>query len=197
MKRHEQTAFHLRRFNALKNQPKVTNEDENRDFIKLNTQIKTAEIKIVLFLLQLNLPFLIIDHLICLIKSVASDSKIAKGLSCGRTKAAYTTSDVLRKEAMIQMSEVLRFNKFSIIIDETTDVATFKCLAVVARYFDRNIGKVRDRFVTLIELTQFDAKSMFETLTVFFRKIDVPLTNIIGIATDNGIKAEYVPFSSR
>lgn len=69
------------------------------------------------------------------------------------------------------MSHSLRENIFSIIIDKTTDISKSKCLAVVCRYFDGELGQVRDRFLTLIEFTQFDAKHMFAVLKKFVQDI--------------------------
>lgn len=143
-------------------QPKVIPDSVNRPFKKQSDQVKIAELRIVCFLMQFNLPFILIDHLIRLIKAIAIDSQIAKRLACGRTKAAYTTSEILKEEAISAMSQTLKENKFSIIIDETTDISTSKCLAVVCRYFDGQLGQVRDRFLTLIELTQFDAVWCFK-----------------------------------
>lgn len=150
LQRHEDTALHKRRAAALKCQPKVCTTEKKSKFKKRNTLLKIAELRIILFLIQYNFPFILAEHIIRLIKSVASDSAIVKDLGLARSKATYTTADVLCEEGLANISDELRKNHFSIIIDETTDISTNKCLAVVVRYFDRAACKVKDRFLTLI-----------------------------------------------
>lgn len=83
------------------------------------------------------------------------------------------------------MSEILRHNKFSLIIDETTDIGTKKCLALVVRYFDQIKGKVRDRFLSMLELRDCDATSLHKVISDLFVKYNIPLSNIVGFASDN------------
>lgn len=183
--RHERTDFHLKTENTLKRQPKIASSETSKTFEKHNTKLKIAELRVLMFLLQYNLPFILMDALICLIKTVASDSAIAKDLRCGKGKAQYTTNDLLLEEGLAEMSDILRKNKFSLIIDETTDISTKKCLALVVRYFDNKERKVRDRFLAMLELSNFDAKSIHGTIVDFFDKNEIPLENLIGFASDN------------
>lgn len=53
-----------------------------------------------MFIVQHNLPFLLIEHLVNLIKAVASDSTIVKDLKIGKGKAQYTTIDIIMKEGL-------------------------------------------------------------------------------------------------
>ena len=55
---------------------------------------------------------------------------------------------------------------------------------MVVRYFDEQKCKVRDRFLTMIEV-QFDAKSMHEEIIKLFHKYVIPIQNMIGFASDN------------
>lgn len=71
---------------------------------------------------------------------VASDSKIAKRLKCPRTKSTQITNTILMDEGIEDVSKSLRKCRFSIIIDETTDISTKKCLAVLVRYFDEMLA---------------------------------------------------------
>ena len=55
----------------------------------------------------------------------------------------------------------------------------------MVRYFDHQRGKVRDRFLAMIELERFDAQSMHKKIIEFLEKHQIPIKNIIGFASDN------------
>ena len=67
--RHEITNQHAKKVLALKNQPEINNSAQQGAFIRKAQQIKIAEMKIIMFLLQHNLPFILVTPLICLIKA--------------------------------------------------------------------------------------------------------------------------------
>lgn len=78
----------------------------------------------------------------------------------------------------------MRRTKFSIIIDETTDISTKKLLAVVVRFFSDRENRLKCQFLKLIETPHSDATSLFTTLITYFEKKKIPLLNIIGYASD-------------
>ncbi|XP_036320386.1 uncharacterized protein LOC118734808 isoform X2 [Rhagoletis pomonella] len=157
IERHGYGESHKKNECTLKQQPKINQNKKVQAFESKIRKIKIAELKIILFLCVHNLPFALITPLIGLIKSVARNDEIVKEIKCGRTKAAETINGVLAENFMEDMANCLRHNKFSLIIDESTDISTSKCLGVVARYFDQQNGKIRDRFLRLIEVQKCDA----------------------------------------
>lgn len=181
--RHENSTRHKKNESALKKQPRL--EMKKSEFNSLLQQVKIAEIRILLFILQQNLPFVLISPLVELIKCVAVDSEIAKHLKIGKTKATETTKTILLEEANIDLRETLSKQKFSLIIDESTDVSTTKSLVLLARYFDFTFNKVRDRFLAMIELRNSDAESIFKCIQKCFIELKIPLQNCIGLASDN------------
>lgn len=104
--------------------------------------------------------------LILLIKAVASDSVFAKELKCARTKPTTVTNTILKDAGVEDFAMHLQKCKFSIIIDETTDINTTKCLAIVVRYFDSTECAVRDRFLSLIELKSSDAVTIHAAIAI-------------------------------
>lgn len=136
-----------------------------------------------MFLHEHNLPFLLMDHLSKLIVSVCPDSKIAKGIKCCRTKVTSLTKDCIAEEQISEISEKLRLNVFSIIIDETTDISTEKSLAIVARFYDS--GECKDKFLGLIKVKSCGANDIFNAICNYFRNNNIPITNMIGLAADN------------
>ncbi|KAJ8914340.1 hypothetical protein NQ315_011328, partial [Exocentrus adspersus] len=119
-KRHENTSLHIQNYEKAKNAPKITRYIKEPDD-KLEKSIKRAELKLVAFINEHNLAFLLMDHLILLLVSIFPDSNIAKGLKCNRTKATKVTKDCLAQEQLNLVTTVLRNQFFSLIIDETTN----------------------------------------------------------------------------
>ncbi|KAL7725542.1 hypothetical protein ACLKA6_013897 [Drosophila palustris] len=62
------------------------------------------------------------------------DSKIAKDIKCGRTKATQLTKELGSKSSQSIVND-LKSTKFSLIVEQTTDVSNRKALVLVARYF--------------------------------------------------------------
>ena len=127
------------------------------------------ELKVIMFILQYNLAFTLVCPL--------TDSNIIKDFNCGKTNATETVNRIILEEGLEKISSILKYQNFSLIIDETTDVSTSKCLALVVRYFDDQIGKVKDRFLSMIQLEKSDAKSIHEAITNFLAKLKIPISN--------------------
>ena len=186
LQRHKDSKIHNLRWRAFKMQPAaVTDTDTQKEIAFQQRLVKIGELKTIMFLLERNLPFMLIKPLIQLIKSVAMDSSVAKHFKCGKTKATAVTKTIMRTEGRDEIIKTISFQPFSIIIDETTDVSTKKCLVIVIRYFDFSISRVKDKFLTLLEVEHVDAKALFEVLKTFFTSLNIDMKNIIGFAADN------------
>lgn len=183
--RHELSKDHQNQIMTLKKQKLITDEKSLALLRKKEENIKIAELKIIMFLIKFDLAISLISPLIDLIKSIASDSHIASDLKCGRTKATETITNVLMNEGVENISKVLSKQKFSLLIDESTDISTQKCLAVVVRYFDFTVGKIKDRYLTMIHLTNSSAQSIYAALQDFFSKFGIPMQNCVGFSADN------------
>ena len=136
------------------------------------------------FVAEHNLPFSIMDHLSDLFKEVFPDSAIAVKFKSKHTKTRSIVRNILAKRFKTELIETLQKHKFSIIIDETTDIASKKQLALVVRYFCERELVVKSQFFCLIELTNSDATTITTSLIAIFEKNKIPLANIIGYASD-------------
>lgn len=93
--------------------------------------VKTAELKLLAFIHEHNLPFLLMDHLPKLVAFACPDSSIAKQMRITKTKATQITTNQITIDSLLQLKERLNINKlYSLIIHETTDVSTEKILVV-------------------------------------------------------------------
>ena len=76
----------------------------------------------------------ICDHLIDLNKRMLSDSQIAAQMKMKRTKCTNIFHK-LGSFATRQLASKLKYCKYSIIIDETTDCSVLKSCAVIIKFF--------------------------------------------------------------
>ncbi|XP_061724987.1 uncharacterized protein LOC133530945 [Cydia pomonella] len=155
----------------------------NKEIHTFNNQVREAEIRIAAFVAEHNLPYAITDHLTKLIVKTCPDSKIAESLKCSRPRVQAIVDNVIGEESFKALCEDLRNNKFSLIIDESTDRSTTKHLCLVVRYVKNY--QVRDSFLGLIPLVTADAATLYNNIIDFFKVYNIPYEqNLIGFASD-------------
>ncbi|CAH1106949.1 unnamed protein product [Psylliodes chrysocephalus] len=92
---------------------------------------------------------------------------------------------------------ILRNSKCSLIIDESTDRSCTKHLALICRYFQN--GKIFDGFLRLIPIRYARAEDIYN-ITTYFQEKNVPYkTNLVGFASDgaNVMTGKYNSVMSR
>ena len=123
-----------------------------------------------------HIPFSNVEHLFGICKRAFPDSDIAKKVSCKRTKLLYTIQDGIAHYEKLELNEICRTQKFSVIIDESTDASIAQVLAIVIRYFDLKKLDVTDALLDAVVVE--NDKHLFE-------ERNIPITNIIGFGSDN------------
>ena len=154
---------------------------------KLTQETKKAELKICCFFLaEHNIPFRVMDHLSPLICETFHDSAIAEEFSCKRTKTAALTYNVLAKSFKSSLQKDINatgnenLQKFvSLIIDETTDKGTKKCMAIVINYFCEKLLKVNTRLLNLVPVDGETAAELFETMENDLRKHNIEMSHVV------------------
>ena len=77
-------------------------------------------------------------------------------------------------------------NKYSVIIDESTDISSIKSLAIVTRILDEN--RVKDEFLCTKEMAHADANHIHDVLVNYFND------NGIHIIKDAGLRSVRVKY---
>ena len=161
-KDHEQTNLHIKSqqdFSAL-------------TFLLRKESVIMAEIKFGYFLGEHHLPLLLADHCNQLFRSMFPDSTIAKDFKCGHTKATAIILKVISQE--IHKQQLQSINDSILQTDETTDITVTQQSAIMIRYFDNTLGKVRCTFHALESVEGTDAFRLFEAIDKHFG--DGPIT---------------------
>ncbi|CAD7085336.1 unnamed protein product [Hermetia illucens] len=135
------------------------------------TAVIDAEIMMAVFVAEHNLAFQIMGHLPQFVNKITPDSNIAKKVKCSRTKMVNILRNVLGISYIEEIVDLLNANKFSLIIDESTDISLVKTLCLVVRVC-KNF-KVHDLFFDLIEVESADASSLFSAVINSFTKNNI------------------------
>lgn len=155
---------------------------------KSDIQAKEAEIALCAFIAEHNLPYKIMEHLPSLLKNIFSDSSIVKKINLGRTKTRGVITNVIGEFHKEKLGGLLKKTKFSVLIDESTDIGTVKQTCIVVRcYSGENIDSYLWELVPMTEEGKsFDgsAENIFNTVWNTFAKRNIPADNIIGFASD-------------
>ncbi|CAG9818146.1 unnamed protein product [Phaedon cochleariae] len=185
IRRHSKTATHSRLVQASRKTPSISKSFECDKVKQFNDKVREGEIKLILFLAEHNLPFLLLDHLSKLLPSICTDSEIAKSVHLSRFKGTALCTNLIGPHNSEILSKDLKRNYFSLIIDETTDIGSKKSLAVVARYFKEDAGGTQDRFLALLEVADGTAKGLYNAIKNLLTELDIPQKNMLGFAADN------------
>lgn len=128
--KHSQTAKYKKNAASINT---ISIVKSTKNLQNLNENVSNAALKLTAFFVEHNIPFNSIDHLVKVVESSFTDPEVAKELKLGRTKITSITKNVLGDHQFTTIVDCLRQNKFSIIIDESTDVGNKNLLSIVAR----------------------------------------------------------------
>lgn len=187
LKRHMGTTKHKSKMCAKQTTMSMTgfiNDQHQKQLF--NNKLKAAEIKISLFFAEHNIAIKLIDDMVPLIKDIAVDTEVIKKIELGRTKCTNIINNILCCQETEDLCRDLRNNYFSILVDESTDIGADKFLCVLVKYMKYGSTVVHTR---LLKLLKVDAKSgtaenLYKQFKQLFEEMQVPLKNIIGMASD-------------
>ena len=150
-------------------------------------KVKRAEIKLSAFFAEHNVAFYCADHLTPLLKDICIEPKVVQDLSLARNKCANIIKNILAKREVETIIQYLQTCKFSILIDESTDISDTKVMCLLVKYVSPLNKKVTTQLLELLALdaTDCSASKIFETFRNFLKEKEIPIKNIVGLACDN------------
>ncbi|KAL5237562.1 hypothetical protein ACI65C_004972 [Semiaphis heraclei] len=147
LKKHKISQKHKLYARSIKHVKTPINNYFDSKNIKIQEKINRAEMLLCGFIAEHNLSLNSIDHLSKLCQEAFSDSDI------GRTKATAITKNVIGKCYHEDLAGKLMKYKFSVIIDESTDVGTVKNMAIYVKYYNLENDKLETKFWELVQLS--------------------------------------------
>ncbi|XP_066963439.1 uncharacterized protein [Macrobrachium rosenbergii] len=157
IKRHKTRKAHItNEEHWLQNREELRDHrDDQPENLHINKGVALATILMVYFIAERNLPFTIADHLVELCKVIFPDSVIARGSCLKKTKCTEITK-ALGKCVTNELVGKLKTHKFSVVIDESIDVSTTKCLTVIVKYYDFEASMLKTGTLELLNLYDND-----------------------------------------
>ncbi|CAB4008427.1 Hypothetical predicted protein [Paramuricea clavata] len=107
-----------------------------------------------------------------------------KNVTLGKQKATNVIRQVLGFDYLKEAVSTLRSQKFSFIINETTNKSTAKQLAILATYFDMESFLSKQFLLDMIEVQDGTANSIYSAVKQSFADLHVPVDNIIAYSSD-------------
>ena len=101
-----------------------------------------------------------------------------------RTKCAALIKKVIAPVILKEQLEDLGDKKFSLIIDESTDIACEKHLCLCIKYHNERLKKVVCQFLGLIPVTDTTAEVLHNAVTSYLNSLGVNVQKCFAIETD-------------
>ncbi|CAH2108899.1 unnamed protein product [Euphydryas editha] len=102
-----------------------------------------------------------------------------------RTKCTEVIKNILAPHFTEKLIKDIGEQKYSLIIDESTDISTSKQLGIVIRYFSRKLKKVVSLFLALEQLETSDAIGIVKALLSCLQKYGLNKNKLVALGTDN------------
>lgn len=193
LKSHAKSEKHHDKANAI-SKNKSMDIYLTKEQISAKRKVETAELKVSAFFAEHDIPFHVADHFADVMKEAFPDSPTAQALTLKRTKLRAIIVNSIGESFEEELIETLRKNKFSIMVDESTDIGTVKVSCIIVRYFDEKIGMITSRFLglsTIFDLEDTEkahegatAENLFNSIKKSLDKHKIPPENIIGFCSD-------------
>ena len=128
-----------------------------------------------------------------ILELVASHDEIVKEKLTCRPRNAIYTSPIIQNELLHIMSEMVQSTicckireagLFSILVDETKDISKKEQITFVLRCIDRKEAAIHEYFLTFVEATSLDAKSLTQYIVDTIKKHQLHLTCIVSQGYD-------------
>ncbi|XP_071169572.1 zinc finger protein 862-like [Mytilus edulis] len=81
------------------------------------------------------------------------------------------------------LQDICNSRYYSILIDETTDIAVIKQMTILARYITEN-NQVKTSFLGMVELPDGKAETIMNALDKFLNELQLPTEDLIGLGSD-------------
>ena len=189
LKKHQNSQAHKTIVTEKKNQLSANEaallSEKAREVQRVKYQTASLEISLSAMTAKHNLPISHMDTLQNVLKKNVPDSKVIQALQCGRTKTTGIIKHVIAPAASKELHDILKKTLFSLIVDETTDRTTTKFLVILVRYYCEKVNEPLEEFFSLPVVEDQTTASLKKLIVEEFEKAQVPMTNIIGFASDN------------
>ena len=149
---------------------------------KAADEVKIAEIELAVTM-ACHSVMTTMDHLGEAIVRNANASKL-ENVKMHRKKCTKILTNVVSPAMKEELIADVQGKRFSLTVDESTDVSTTKLFCVIIRYFSQVEKTILTAFVDLIPVVHTTADNLFNGIRNCLNKINLDLANCVGYASD-------------
>jgi hypothetical protein len=121
-----------------------------------------------------------IDHLTDLL----NENMLKKSVKLHRTKCSALLKNVISPALLGEVINELGTSGYSLILDESTDIATHKYMAVCIKFYSQKHCTMRTDYLGMFEVARTTSLDLYEGLKSFLSANKIDVTKIIGIRAD-------------
>lgn len=154
---------------------------------ELRKDVKVGCMRFSAMFLETNIGMTNAGPMLKTMQTIAKDSKILKNMKMSETKCSAIAKECLAKRETEKLIKDLQITKFSIEVDESSDIGSKKNFAVLTKYVYPHTKLVKTKLLKLIELDARDcsAAKLFEAFDNCMTDFCIPYLNIIAPFCDN------------
>ncbi|KAK0165833.1 hypothetical protein PV328_004317 [Microctonus aethiopoides] len=130
----------------------MTTQDAVESDLPFDVRKNIAEIRFSALILEKNIPYQTARDILKFFQSVGKDPNVLANMKMGRTKCSNIISNVLCLVETKRVTEKLQNTRFSIFVDETSDITNEKWMTFLVRYIDESTLDIRTQLIKLINL---------------------------------------------
>lgn len=143
---------------------------------------KKEEARLALFT-AMHTSIRVVDHLGEVINH--SHQREIDKVQLHRTKCTAVIKNVLASHFIEVLKQDIKDQPYSLLIDESTDIAVQKYLGLVIIYYSKAQQKIVSTYLDLAELHECNAEGIVSAIKKTLKRFDLKLENFMGIGTDN------------
>ena len=119
---------------------------------------------------------------------------ILENLKLHRTKCMSLIKNVISLALFEDLLDYIRGAKYSLLIDESTDVSVTKHLCMCVRYFSQKEQTVITAYLGIIPVVSTTGDSLFDAISNFLKVNNIDIHDCIGLGTDeaNDVSGEQI-----
>eukprot|EP00112_Aurelia_sp_Birch-Aquarium-sp1_P021948 Seg6031.2 transcript_id=Seg6031.2/GoldUCD/mRNA.D3Y31 product="SCAN domain-containing protein 3" pseudo=true protein_id=Seg6031.2/GoldUCD/D3Y31 len=175
---HEKSEKHVRRVKDTS----ATRKLQVVHVSKEEDDVKRIEIELAT-IISCHSAILTIDHLGEVIARNGKGSKLEK-IKLHRSKCSKLVTKVIAPSMRDDLQDDVKGKKFSVLVDESTDVSTKKLLCAVIRYYSEKEKKIETAFVDLIQVVEARGEDLFVAMKNCIEGIGLKLEDCVGYGSD-------------
>ena len=125
-----------------------------------------------------------IDHLTDFVKSYLPSPSPSESIRLHRTKCTCIIKRVISLSLFQSLAKGLKNTPFTIMVDESTDVACTKHLRICIKYLNLRSNEITSQFLGLIPVIDTTADALYQHVKAFFDESGIDLKLCFGLGTD-------------